>query len=100
MSPAQTLQLTFLVDLVCSDCDKLRIGDCPMHGGLTWIKEPTAVSEKEGLTKARSTIPSNMDLKISSIPGKMCFPVAFLVLGFLAKSIKLITKYSNCMALQ
>lgn len=37
---------------------------------MKWVKEPTDVLEKEGLTKARSTIPSNMDLRISSIPGR------------------------------
>ena len=65
----QALQLTLRICLVCSQCDKLRIGNCSVHGSLKWVKEPTDVLEKEGLTKARSTIPSNMDLKISSIPG-------------------------------
>ncbi|KAJ7393848.1 Histone-lysine N-methyltransferase prdm9 [Desmophyllum pertusum] len=54
--------------IFCSQCDKLRIGDCSIHGSLRWQKEPAVVFKKEGLTKARSTIPSNMDLKTSSIP--------------------------------
>lgn len=63
-----------MVFVVCNHCDKLRVGDCPVHGGLRWIKEPTAVMERDGLTRARSTIPSSMDLKISSIPGELFFP--------------------------
>ena len=40
--------------------------------------------EKEGLTKARSTIPSNMDLKTSSIPGMYNLIVS---IGFLAQFV-------------
>ncbi|KAL9985671.1 hypothetical protein ACROYT_G008097 [Oculina patagonica] len=53
--------------IFCSKCDKLRIGNCSIHESLNWVKEPSVVLEKEGLTRARSTIPNNMDLKISSI---------------------------------
>lgn len=63
----QALKITSC--LVCSQCDKLRIGNCSVHGSLKWVKEPADAFEKEGLTKARSTIPSDMDLKTSSIPG-------------------------------
>lgn len=67
-----------MVFVVCNHCDKLRVGDCPVHGGLRWIKEPTAVMERDGLTRARSTIPSSMDLKISSIPGELFFSSCYL----------------------
>ena len=65
--------LTCFLIIVCSKCDKLRVGNCPVHGSLTWVKEPSVVLVKEGLTKARSTLPSNMDLKTSSIPGKRSY---------------------------
>ncbi|XP_044173325.1 uncharacterized protein LOC114956231 isoform X2 [Acropora millepora] len=54
--------------IFCSKCDKLQIGVCSIHCHLRWVKQPLDVPVTEGQTKARATIPVNMDLKPSSIP--------------------------------
>ncbi|XP_068711466.1 zinc finger protein Xfin-like [Montipora foliosa] len=54
--------------ILCSKCNKLQIGACSIHCNLRWVKEPLEVLVTEGQTKARATIPKNMDLKSSSIP--------------------------------
>ena len=75
----QFLIITYFL-AVCSKCDKLQIGACSIHCALQWIKESLNVVISEGLTKARATIPKNMELKSSSIPGKSLL----LVLSLLA----------------
>lgn len=65
---------------VCSKCEKLQIGVCSIHCNLKWVKEPSVVPVTGGLTKARATIPENMDLKASSIPGNVSF--TFISLAF------------------
>ena len=55
--------------LVCEECGDFNFGDCPVHGPLLPVDDAKHVEYSNGISKARSTLPSGLEIRESSIEG-------------------------------